>query len=366
MSLYKRGAVWHYDFTVHGARYRGSTQQTAKAAAARFEARERERASLGRPGRVVPTFGDAGEQWFRARCVGKKSVKAIKRRLKVAMRLIGEDTLVNEIGPQLIEEAMLARSVELSPHGKIPSAATLNRDLIDTTTRPILNYARTVMEAPVKAIDWSKLRRKEPPGRAPSFSEETIMAWREALPEWHRPVFDFIRRYAVRLREAFFSPDAYLPDTQAVIVRYRKNGQPHLVQLLPEDAADIAARVGRAQAAEPKLNTVWFKDGKDGLEPITWRGFESASERALEVIGLTGVRPVHDLRHHAATSLLRRSKRASLAHVKKLLGHESIQSTMRYAHVEGEDVRDALRHAYDTEAQETPETSMKSTARKSF
>ena len=37
MSLYKRGGVYHYDFTVFGRRYRGSTHKSDVAAARRFE-----------------------------------------------------------------------------------------------------------------------------------------------------------------------------------------------------------------------------------------------------------------------------------------------------------------------------------------
>jgi integrase len=39
--------------------------------------------------------------------------------------------------------------------------------------------------------------------------------------------------------------------------------------------------------------------------------------------------------------------------VKELLGHESIQSTMRYAHTSRADLRRKLRHAYGT-IDETP------------
>jgi site-specific recombinase XerD len=85
--------------------------------------------------------------------------------------------------------------------------------------------------------------------------------------------------------------------------------------------------------------------------------------------GMVDVRPVHDLRHHAATTMLRRGK-TSVAHVQHMLGHQNIQSTMRYAHVDGEDVRAALRHAYDTTsdtAEKTPlENNAVTASRKSF
>lgn len=51
----------------------------------------------------------------------------------------------------------------------------------------------------------------------------------------------------------------------------------------------------------------------------------------------------------------------NLAAVKRMLGHENIASTMRYAHVDDEDVLSALRHTYGTEkpkARKKPKKSM--------
>lgn len=48
----------------------------------------------------------------------------------------------------------------------------------------------------------------------------------------------------------------------------------------------------------------------------------------------------HDLRHHAATTLLRKTKNLPL--VGKILGHRSIVTTMRYAHVLDDDMREAV------------------------
>lgn len=97
-----------------------------------------------------------------------------------------------------------------------------------------------------------------------------------------------------------------------------------------------------------------MKDGS--LRPIHWRGFQSASDLALDRAGINA-RPAHDARHHAGTMLLRLSK-GDLASVKELLGHEAIQSTMRYAHTSRDDLRTALRHAYATpEASDDEKTS---------
>lgn len=366
MSLYKRGDVWWYDFTVNGQRYRASTQLRSKTDARKEEDRARAAAKLGSPD-TDRTIEDAADLWFGARIAGKKSEKTTAQRLNIMLRLIGPQTMVSQIDAPQVAEAIAARRLE--PIGgshryrrktvRMPSNSTVNRDLIDTTLRPILTYAKEVLKAPVNDIPWKHLKLSEPKERDRSFTVDELTRWREALPEWHRPVFDFAARYGVRLREAFFPISSVDVEEGRVYVRVRKNGKPHTVRLLPDDAAAMAARYGRAKAAE--IDTVWFRERKGGeLTPIRWRGFQSASKAALDRCKIADARPCHDLRHHAATTLMR--KTGNLAAVKKLLGHENIASTMRYAHVSDEDVLESLRHTYATELQKDEENAVKSKA----
>lgn len=364
MSLYKRGDVWWYDFTSKGVRYRASTNLRRKVDAQQAEDRARKAAELGSPDKKDRTIEDAADLWFGARIAGKKSEKTVAQRVEIMLRLIGADTMVSQIDAPQIAEAIAARRLE--PIGRthrhkrktvrVPSNSTVNRDLIDTTLRPILTYAKEVLKAPVNDIPWKALKLSEPKERERTFTADELARWREALPEWHRPVFDFAGRYGVRLNEAFFPLANVDVDAGRVFVRLRKNGKPHTVRLLPDDAAAMAARYSRAR--EAGLDTVWFRDQGGELTPIRWRGFQSASRRALDLCQIADARPVHDLRHHAATTLMR--KTGNLAAVKKLLGHENIASTMRYAHVTDEDVLDALRHTYATETEETPKMPEKS------
>lgn len=71
---------------------------------------------------------------------------------------------------------------------------------------------------------------------------------------------------------------------------------------------------------------------KDGIaKKYTPKAVQNAFKRA----GLDGFR-THDLRHHAASKLLRGGM--SLYELSKLLGHSSIQMTQRYAHLEQKSV----------------------------
>lgn len=353
MPVYKRGDIWWYDFTVEGERYRGSTGARLKEDALKIEAREHRKALMGGLHQHI-TLEAAADLWFAANAAGRPSAKTTAHRVEIMLRHMGGATKVADIGPLRITQAMNSRRVEPIRKGKnrkaidkLPSNATVNRDIIDTTLRPILRYAAENLEVQVKPINWSRLKLAEPRERVRMFTEAEVAAWSEDLPHWHRPILRFILRYGVRLREAFFSLSAMHEngDDLDIYTRDRKNG-PHIVTLLPEDAAEMRARAGRARAAG--LDTVWFREMKDGsLRPIGWRGFQHASATALRRAEIDDARPAHDGRHHAGTALLRRTG-GNLAAVKELLGHEAIASTMRYAHTSRDDLRRALRHAYAT------------------
>jgi integrase len=342
VPLYKRGDVWWFDFTIKGERYRGSTYQTSKTAAREYEGQERKRVAVEDAHGKIPTLEQAAAQWFSSRAEGRKSVKTIAQRVEIMLRHFGSETLITEIGTPHVETAIQARRVERTRQGKLPTNTTVNRDLIDTTLRPIMTYCDRVLELPVRRIAWTNVRLPEPKGRTRTFTDAEIEAWRNALPAWHRPVFDFMARYGVRLQEAFFHPDALNVELGEVQIRGkdRKNGVDLAIPLLEDDLRDLAARATRAREAE--LETVWYRQRKRGLTPIHWRGFQSASKAALAAAGIADARPAHDLRHHAATSVRRAG---DVLVVQKLLGHEDLRSTARYAHPDREDVLKALKGA---------------------
>ena len=72
--------------------------------------------------------------------------------------------------------------MEPSKRGRPLSNATINRDLIDQTSRPMLRFAAHNLEIPVKPIVWRELRLPEPKGRTRTFNTQELAAWRANLP----------------------------------------------------------------------------------------------------------------------------------------------------------------------------------------
>ena len=85
--------------------------------------------------------------------------------------------------------------------------------------------------------------------------------------------------------------------------------------------------------------------------PFSKNGWRKDWWRALEAAGIEDFR-FHDLRHTAATRVLRASN--NLKVVQEMLGHSDIGTTARYAHAMIEDVRAAMESAQSRNTPELP------------
>ncbi len=344
MSLTRRGRIWHYEFEIAGKRYRGTTRQTEKSKARKVMQREwereRDRSTLGEGERTV-TVMDASIAWYKARGQHLRSVATLDKRLEILRRCLDFTLPANAIDTPDVERAMAKRRGEVTHNGRFPTASTANRDVIDTL-RPILNYARKVMKVRgMPEIDWTALRLPEPKARVREFTVSEMAAIRaglETVPH-HLAVFNFIATFGVRLREAWFPLDCLDVEGGRIFLRKRKGGDWHTIPLDEAWKRDLASRAGRA--AKARLRYVWFWEESGGaIHELAPRSFQSYMKALLVDLKIRDARPAHDLRHHAATQYVRRT--GSLAGAKRLLGHENIATTARYAHASEEDIREGL------------------------
>lgn len=361
MRIYQRGTIWWTDFTALGHRYRLSTGQTTKRLAQAtaegwlLQAKLGQWPSLDDQANQGPlTLGDAFGLWYDAQIAGRRSQEEYRRAIKTVLSVLPETVPLNTVTPSIISQVItLVATQPITHYGRVKlkkpkgrSASTVNRLVIDHSLRPMLAWiAHTQGILDLPTIKWQFLRMKEPPGRAPRFTQAQLDKARAALPEWHRPIFDFFLRYGPRLKEAWFPLDAYDPKTCTWTkpAGSRKTAEPLTIKLMAADAAAMTARWSRAQQAS--LSHVWFKEGRRSIEPIKPDAFSRALAKAWRAAGLSDVRPVHDLRHHAASEFTR--LRGDLAATKRLLGHASILSTQRYAHHSTDSLFDAMTEAYD-------------------
>lgn len=370
MSVYKpaKSPYFQYDFQIKGRRFHGSTGVETRRAAEEVERRIRRQAALGELDDASQmTLDQAASRWWDEHGQYLKGGDRLEARIERAVKAVGPGEVISQITTKVVARGIERRRGQVRVHSKakdareyLPSDSTVNRDMIDTL-RPILNRARRTWEAKLPEIDWAELRRAEPKPKPTEFAGddyERMLA--EILPHWH-PMIEFARRYGVRLAELFFGLDdldvAKIDDAR-VKLRERKGDDDHVIPLLPEDAALMAARLGRARAAN--LETVWFREkrlpgpgGKVILKALTYHGLAIAVRRAMTRSGLRaskGMKGIHATRHHAAMQTLRKTKNIRVA--QKLLGHADIKSTMVYAHAIEDDVRNALAEVHATPSED--------------
>ena len=360
MSVYKpaKSRFWQYDFQHKGRRFHGSTGVEGKRSAEQVERRIREQAAKGELDDASRlTLDVAVEKWWDEKGAALKGGDRLEGRLARMIALVGPNTPLAEITTEAVGRAIqkrrgqtLAKSKAKGAKVYLPSNSTVNRDMIDTL-RPVLNRARKAWGAKLPVIDWAELRMAEPKPKPKEFAgDELALDLAEVQPHWH-DMIHFAARYGCRLSELFFSLDdldVSDPANARVKLRNRKGGDDHTIPLLPDDAAMLAARMGRARKAE--IGTVWFREKASkvrGRPPrvvaLTYNGAAIALRRAMERSGLKaskGMRGAHDLRHHSAMQMLRATGNLRVA--QKLLGHADIKSTLVYAHAVEADVRAGL------------------------
>lgn len=346
MSVYKprKSPFWHYDFVVKGQRFHGSTGCESKRAAEDCERRLRnERAKLGAAyiqqqlDTAAPemTLDVAIERWWQD--VGERLDTAVdrERQLLTWLTLLGKDKQMASLREADIGRALRKRRA-LDYRGKLPSDTTINRFV--AALRAVWRHLDSD-EHPLPRIKWGKFITEETIEHAPEISARQLDALDAAAgdcTDWAPLMVEIAYVYGLRAGELYFHPDMFDPGEDKIRIpkKRRKKAVTLTVALLPEHSAALAARWSRAVAAG--LPHLWFDEIDKRLIPVSRGRGDYQLRKALKRAGIRS--KIHDLRHHAATQLLRATD-GNLKLVKEALGHASIQSTIRYAHVSEDDLR---------------------------
>lgn len=360
MSVYKpkKSPYWHYDFVHQGDRFYGSTGQETRRKAEAVERAKREALITAtarlRPGEslnlaTIPTLDQAAQEWwvFKGKALGRPETEELRATLLAnAVELVGSTKLVTEIRTDDIAKAIAKRRGKLVEGNgwkrpRVASNCTVNRQVIDVV-RPIIRRACKLLEVAPPPIDWGEVRLAEPKPKPRDFKAADLQTIIETLPIWYHDFARFASRYGARLEEMFFAPSDIDVEGRRLRLRDRKGDDDHVLPLLDEDVAMLAARKGRAEAAG--LSTVWFRELKSGkLKALKLGGAKQAMRRVMRSTGLhasQGAKGSHDFRRHAAIQILRGTGNLRMA--QKLLGHADIKSTLVYADVIDDDLRNGL------------------------
>lgn len=332
MSVYKPGKspYWHYDFTWKGRRFHGSTGCKAKREAVAFEARIRQEAVL--PTRNAdPLTLDQAAGLYEENAGVKPSWPTAEYMIAALIDGIGGNKLLSEISQRDLQVYFARRR-----NGR--SNATINREI---------DVARAIWRKAMKARfdvgnmpDWMELRHKVPKRdpRELAYDEEDRLfgAMRADVAD----ACDFALKSGWRQGEVIKLRWADCDFQARQAITRIKGGDEIKRPLTPTLVALIAnqPRVG------PFVFTYVCRKSRlkrraGERYPITRTVLKAAMKAAKKDAEVENFR-FHDFRHTRGTRIVRNT--GSLAAAKEALKHKSIATTLRYAHVLDDDVRNAL------------------------
>jgi len=353
MSVYKkaRSPYYHFDFVWKGRRFHGSTGCKSRREALAFEARLRQEVVLPTQSRDPITL-DQAAGLYAEHAEQLPSWKDAERVIKALLKGLGAGKLLSEVSQRDLQAYLAKRR-----NGRANASVNRELDLVRAIWLKAHKARFEVGEMP----DWKVLRLKVPrldPRELGQDEEARLMpalradgtgaacdyalksGWRQAEViglRWSD--CDFAARQAkTRIKGGDVVKRPLTPTLIAIIANQPKVGPFVFTYVCRKnhcarrraDGSRTVRRVGERY-------------------PLTVTVLRQAMKAAKKAAGVEGFR-FHDFRHTRGTRIVRAT--GSLAAAQAALAHRSIATTLRYAHVLDEDVRNAL-DASDTPAVES-------------
>ena len=337
MCVYRRGKTYWYVFQFGGRKIQESSGFRNRTAAIRAEAKRRtdlmeRRAGFTKP-KPAPKFGDFVEQFLKwsEQQHRPETHELHSGNCKVLMRLFRGKWL-DEINQGMVENFKLTRSQEKrwGDRDEIAvSGVTVNRAL--STLRLIYNYAERCgfqVTNPVKHVTFFR-----EVGRTRIISSEEEQAYWAAASPTLRDIARIMLDTGMRPEEVFRIEAKHLDFIQRTVFNpFGKTAAARRKLTMTNDVWSIL----KSRTAEPKGPYV-FPSPDTPERPIgsVRRAHDAAVRRAKIVPAFR----LYDLRHTYASRAVMAG--VDLPTLSSLLGHTSVQMTMRYVHPAEEHKREA-------------------------
>lgn len=354
MSVYKRpnASTYSYDFRLGGRRFSGDTGKTREREARQEEERIR-RDQQARLDRLKGDFGadmSVGMAFTRFMIeVGQfhKHADTTLTCLEWLQSHLGKERSLISVGENDVAALVSRRRQEMRQVGKLEnrnktvSNATVNRTCTQLL-RKVMLRAEAKWDVPVRQIDWASHKLLEPKERVREARRDEEASLMDQLARGYDVAVEFAILTGCRRMEivglVWHRVDFF--NRQFSVV-----GKGGKLRSIPMSKAVFELLWGEKDFDPLYVFTYEARrtDKRKGIHrgvryPMTDAGLRTAHRRAVSNAGIENLR-FHDLRHTAATRILRHS---NLRVVQNLLGHSDPATTAKYAHAVAEDIRDAM------------------------
>lgn len=371
MSVFLRkdakDGTYSYDFQLGGRRFSGSTGETTLRAARQVEKARRAEAAAEISAESSLFSKDMVLSAATARYwqeVGQhhKNADNTMRSLTWLLEHFGEAKKLKELTDGDIAAMVAKRRGEFVPSQRKPgkkyrkpeirkrvSNATVNR----TATQPMREVclrARDVWGVRVGEINWPAHMLDESQERVREATPAEEAAIMEELPNGYADAVEFTFLTGCRRMEVIGLIWTRVDFFSRQFIVLGKGDKLRTIPMTKRTYEILWAQKGHhPEQVFTYLAQRTVKRGDDLIVkgqryPMTESGLKTASRRAIARSGVKDFR-FHDMRHTAATRVLRKS---NLRVVQKLLGHSDVKTTTKYAHAMMDDVLNALEAASPT------------------
>lgn len=360
MSISKRkGSPYYwYDFTVGGNRFRGSCETDDKGAAKAVESKLRTDTVLNKHLQRKPRMTlDAalGRHWNEHAQYCASAFAAMKGYGDHLIGFFGKGIYLDELDAAQVSRYKGDQIGTKSKNGTPLANATINRRL--SFLRGVMNMAKREWGVEVADTNIGKFKLREPEARIRWISsqqaDQLVVA---AAPHLKAPIRCALLT-GLRLDNILGMRWEQVNLHSRVITQKvksslpgRKTHETHISDALfdllmeqkPLKNGYVFLRYFRAHHKDNKKHNDKAKNRQNpsiSRPPVPIKKFRRSFKTACKKAGISDFR-FHDLRHTAATWMLNNG--VPLDVIQKVLGHENIETTMKYAHRSNQDKVKAL------------------------
>lgn len=344
LHIPKKGKTYVYDFWVDGQRYTKSTRTARYAEALRVAAKVYAEAQgvvqrTSTPRLPDITLREAFGRYYNEKASLLKNADRIMSQMVRMTTRLGPDLFLS----QLTMSDLMNYQVERRKDGV--GNRTVNAE-VPEIIRPLVKRARRwgvdLGElGQMTDADWSELRLQIPAHRTRAGTRAEMARLLVALRKDFRPVILFALKTGLR-RSALLVRRNQIDWDNSELHYRKKSKRTNDIGWLPLTRQLVGLLQSEIKKGGPECEFVFtYVNQRTGeRSPITPAGLVSQMRRAVKKAKLEDWHLFHDLRHTAATEILRASQ--NLAAVQEVLGHSQISQTAKYAHVLREDARQAM------------------------